>query len=83
MITLSLYFIPKTSIPLTTQISLIHLHHLNLLLRCGLRGGYCEIVNMEPEVKVHLLKFLSAKLCPNTNGQVSKRDFDCENIVIH
>jgi alanine transaminase len=31
---------------------------------CGLRGGYAEIVNMDPEVKALYLKSISAKLCP-------------------
>lgn len=31
---------------------------------CGLRGGYSEIVNMDPAVKALYLKSISAKLCP-------------------
>lgn len=31
---------------------------------CGLRGGYAEIVNMDPDVKALYLKSISAKLCP-------------------
>lgn len=31
---------------------------------CGLRGGYSEIVNMDPAVKSLYLKSISAKLCP-------------------
>ena len=38
--------------------------------RCGFRGGYCEVVNLDPAVKAMLLKYLSAKLCPNVPGQV-------------
>ena len=40
-------------------------------LRCGYRGGYCEAVNIDPDVKVQLMKSLSAKLCPTVSGQVS------------
>ncbi|KAK2180270.1 hypothetical protein NP493_448g00003 [Ridgeia piscesae] len=36
---------------------------------CGFRGGYCEAVNLDPDVRAMLLKFLSAKLCPNVPGQ--------------
>jgi alanine transaminase len=34
---------------------------------CGLRGGYAEIVNMDPDVKALYLKSISAKLCPTGN----------------
>lgn len=37
---------------------------------CGFRGGYCEIVNLDPEVKACLLKSISAKLCPPILGQI-------------
>ncbi|KAK3887198.1 hypothetical protein Pcinc_008679 [Petrolisthes cinctipes] len=36
---------------------------------CGLRGGYAEVTNMDPEVKTMYLKSISAKLCPTTLGQ--------------
>ncbi|XP_032781725.2 alanine aminotransferase 1 isoform X1 [Daphnia magna] len=36
---------------------------------CGLRGGYAEIVNMDPAVKALYLKSISAKLCPTVLGQ--------------
>ena len=31
---------------------------------CGIRGGYAEVVNLDPDVKAMLLKSISAKLCP-------------------
>nr|CAH7713243.1 unnamed protein product [Callosobruchus chinensis] len=31
---------------------------------CGLRGGYAEVINMEPQVKAMYLKAISAMLCP-------------------
>ena len=47
---------------------------------CGIRGGYSELVNMDPQVKAMLLKSISAKLCPTVIGQVyffrSKQTFD-------
>lgn len=36
---------------------------------CGLRGGYAEVVNFDPDVKAMLLKSISAMLCPTVLGQ--------------
>ena len=36
---------------------------------CGFRGGYCELVNWDPEVKAQLYKCLSARLCSSVIGQ--------------
>uniref|UniRef100_A0A915C7Z4 alanine transaminase n=3 Tax=Parascaris univalens TaxID=6257 RepID=A0A915C7Z4_PARUN len=36
---------------------------------CGMRGGYVELVNMDPEVFVHFKKMISAKLCSTILGQ--------------
>jgi len=41
---------------------------------CGLRGGYYEVVNVDPTVKTMLLKCISAKLCPTVLGQAA---MDC------
>ncbi|KFM79416.1 Alanine aminotransferase 2, partial [Stegodyphus mimosarum] len=41
---------------------------------CGLRGGYCELVNVDPEVKKMLLKCVSARLCSSVLGQAA---MDC------
>jgi alanine transaminase len=38
---------------------------------CGLRGGYSEVINLDPEVRAMLMKSISAMLCPTTLGQVS------------
>lgn len=37
---------------------------------CGRRGGYMELVNINPEVMQHLYKAASVSLCPNTVGQI-------------
>ena len=37
---------------------------------CGLRGGYAEVLNLEPDVKAMLFKCISAMLCPTVLGQV-------------
>jgi alanine transaminase len=36
---------------------------------CGYRGGYCEVINLDPSVKLQLVKSISAKLCPTVSGQ--------------
>ena len=38
---------------------------------CGLRGGYAEIINMDPKVMAVLLKSISAMLCPTAVGQTA------------
>lgn len=38
---------------------------------CGFRGGYCEVINLDPEVKVMQLKSISAKLCSAVAGQAA------------
>ncbi|KAF4526649.1 hypothetical protein B566_EDAN015200 [Ephemera danica] len=41
---------------------------------CGLRGGYSEVINLDPAVRAMLLKSISAMLCPTTLGQAT---MDC------
>ncbi|CAG5895847.1 unnamed protein product [Menidia menidia] len=36
---------------------------------CGLRGGYMEVINLDPEVKAQLTKLVSVRLCPPVPGQ--------------
>lgn len=36
---------------------------------CGLRGGYCEIINLDPHVRAMLHKLISTMLCPTVLGQ--------------
>ncbi|XP_072169047.1 alanine aminotransferase 1-like [Diadema setosum] len=36
---------------------------------CGLRGGYCELLNIDPEAQAQMFKACSAKLCPTVSGQ--------------
>lgn len=40
---------------------------------CGLRGGYAEVINLEPDVRAMLFKSISAMLCPTVLGQVCKK----------
>ncbi|KAI7810098.1 Gpt2l protein, partial [Triplophysa rosa] len=36
---------------------------------CGFRGGYMEVINMDPDVKAQLTKLVSVRLCPPAPGQ--------------
>ncbi|KAJ8340142.1 hypothetical protein SKAU_G00347750 [Synaphobranchus kaupii] len=38
---------------------------------CGFRGGYMEVINLDPDVKAQLLKLLSVRLCPPVTGQAA------------
>lgn len=38
---------------------------------CGIRGGYCELLNLDPKVRAMFQKSLSAQLCPTTVGQAA------------
>lgn len=38
---------------------------------CGLRGGYGELTNFDPEVRAIFYKLLSARLCSSVLGQVT------------
>lgn len=38
-------------------------------VRCGFRGGYMEVVNLDPDVKAQLTKLVSVRLCPPVPGQ--------------
>ncbi|XP_036391018.1 alanine aminotransferase 2-like [Megalops cyprinoides] len=38
---------------------------------CGFRGGYMEVVNLDPDVKAQLVKLLSVRLCPPVAGQAA------------
>lgn len=38
---------------------------------CGFRGGYMELINIDPEVKAVILKSITARLCPPLLGQIA------------
>ena len=42
-----------------------------------MRGGYMEVMGLDPELMKELYKICSTKLCPNTPGQVSEQNDDC------
>ena len=37
---------------------------------CGRRGGYLELMNIDPEVEEQILKLFSIGLCSNISGQI-------------
>ncbi|KAG9330147.1 hypothetical protein JZ751_027168 [Albula glossodonta] len=39
--------------------------------RCGFRGGYMEVLNLDPDVQAQLIKLLSVRLCPPVLGQAA------------
>merc|ERR1719315_724690 len=43
----------------------------------GIRGGFAEVVNMDPDVMAMLQKSISAKLCPTVLGQA------CMDVVVN
>lgn len=38
---------------------------------CGIRGGYTELINLDPQVKAMYLKCTTARLCPTVVGQAA------------
>lgn len=57
---------------MTSKLDYFHVEmsSLGYMGECGIRGGYAEIINMDPEVMKVLLKSISAMLCPTVLGQV-------------
>ena len=39
------------------------------LFRCGSRGGYYELINLDPDVRLQMNKLISASLCSTAWGQ--------------
>ena len=46
------------------------------IAECGIRGGYTEVVNMDPQVKTMLLKSISSRLCLTLIGQA------CMDVIV-
>ncbi|KAL7990234.1 hypothetical protein Chor_010588, partial [Crotalus horridus] len=46
------------------------LRECDALQRCGFRGGYMEVINMDPAVQQQLTKLVSVRLCPPVTGQI-------------
>lgn len=56
----------------TICLPLLLLLLLGYVCECGLRAGFFEVVNMDPEVKSVLTASVAANLCPTVLGQVSE-----------
>ncbi|XP_032923879.1 alanine aminotransferase 2-like [Catharus ustulatus] len=58
--------------PYSAEVELASFHSISkgFMGECGLRGGYVEVVNMNPEVKAQLAKLVSVRLCPPVLGQL-------------
>ena len=54
-----------------TEIASFHTVSKGAYGECGLRGGYMELHNMDPEVVDEIYKVASINLCPNVPGQVA------------
>ncbi|XP_007887603.1 alanine aminotransferase 2 [Callorhinchus milii] len=55
----------------TVELASFHSTSKGYMGECGYRGGYMEVINLDPEVKVQLEKLLSVRLCPPVSGQVA------------
>jgi len=55
------------------KVQLVSFHSTSkgFLGECGMRGGYFELCNFDPEVVQQLLKLVSIGLCSNTLGQIA------------
>jgi glutamate--glyoxylate aminotransferase len=59
--------------PYRSQLEMVSFHTVSkgAYGECGLRGGYMELHNMDPNVLDELYKVASINLCPNVPGQVA------------
>uniref|UniRef100_A0A8C8RER0 Alanine aminotransferase 1 n=1 Tax=Pelusios castaneus TaxID=367368 RepID=A0A8C8RER0_9SAUR len=58
--------------PYSATVELVSYHSISkgFMGECGFRGGYMEVVNMDPAVQQQLSKLVSVRLCPPVPGQV-------------
>ncbi|XP_024875963.1 alanine aminotransferase 1-like isoform X3 [Temnothorax curvispinosus] len=61
---------PYSKMELASFMSISKAHIQRYMGECGIRGGYTEIINMDPKVMKVLLKSISVMLCPTVLGQV-------------
>ncbi|XP_064910757.1 alanine aminotransferase 1 isoform X2 [Columba livia] len=54
----------------TVELASFHSISKGFMGECGFRGGYMEVINMDPEVKEQLVKLVSVRLCPPVSGQI-------------
>lgn len=53
----------------TVELASFHSTSKGYMGECGFRGGYMEVINMDPAVKQQLTKLVSVRLCPPVPGQ--------------
>ncbi|XP_030631313.1 alanine aminotransferase 2-like isoform X2 [Chanos chanos] len=53
----------------TVELASFHSTSKCYMGECGFRGGYMEVINMDPDVKAQLTKLVSVRLCPPVPGQ--------------
>ncbi|XP_029448108.1 alanine aminotransferase 1 isoform X2 [Rhinatrema bivittatum] len=53
----------------TVELASFHSISKGFMGECGFRGGYMEVINMDPEVKQQLTKLVSVRLCSPVPGQ--------------
>lgn len=53
----------------TVELASFHSTSKCYMGECGFRGGYMEVINMDPEVKAQMNKLVSVRLCPPVPGQ--------------
>uniref|UniRef100_A0A3Q3VWC9 Alanine aminotransferase 1 n=1 Tax=Mola mola TaxID=94237 RepID=A0A3Q3VWC9_MOLML len=54
----------------TVELASFHSTSKCYMGECGFRGGYMEVINLDPEVKAQLTKLVSVRLCSPICGQV-------------
>ncbi|XP_006641441.2 alanine aminotransferase 2 [Lepisosteus oculatus] len=55
----------------TVELASFHSTSKGYMGECGFRGGYMEVINLDPEVKAQMVKLLSVRLCPPVSGQAA------------
>ncbi|XP_056155286.1 alanine aminotransferase 2-like [Lampris incognitus] len=53
----------------TVELASFHSTSKCFMGECGFRGGYMEVINLDPDVKAQLTKLVSVRLCPPVTGQ--------------
>jgi alanine transaminase len=53
-----------------TELISFHSTSKGILGECGIRGGYFEWFNLDPDVENQIQKLKTIRLCANTNGQI-------------
>jgi len=70
---LPFYSFKKILCEMGSKVQCVSFHSTSkgFLGECGLRGGYFELMNFDPDVQAQLLKLVSIGLCSNTLGQIA------------